>query len=45
MKTDVMTIAALVFCVGVLATSVSAMDVFQSEPEPVTALQQGFAIK
>ena len=45
MKADVMTIAALVFCVGVLATSVSAMEVFHSEPEPVTALQQGIAIQ
>ena len=41
MKTDIMTLAVLVFCVGVLASSVSAFDLFNSEPEPVTALQQG----
>lgn len=45
MKTDVMTIAMLVFCVGVLASSVSAMDLFKSEPEPVTALQQGISYR
>jgi|GEM_PF-5846932 len=44
-KTDVMTIAVLAFFVGVLATSVSAMDLFKSEPEPVAALQQGITYR
>ncbi len=45
MKTDVMSIAVVVFFVGVLVSSVGFTDVFQSEPEPPTALQQGIAIR
>ena len=41
MKADAMTIAAVIFVLGVVASSVSAMDVFQTAPEPVAALHQG----
>lgn len=45
MKTDVMTIAVVVFALGVLASSVNATYVFKSESHAPTALQQGIAIR
>ena len=46
MKTDVLTVAALVFVVGLLASSFSDSDFFQSESEEApAALQQGVAIR
>ena len=46
MKADVLTIAALVFVVGLLASSFSTSDYFASEPEEApAALQQGVAIR
>ena len=45
MKTDVMTIAALVFVVGLLASSLGGTDLFGSEPEPPAALQQGVTLR
>jgi hypothetical protein len=44
MKTDVLTAAALVFLVGVLASSVGASGLFESEVTPPSALQQGVAV-
>nr|WP_317932463.1 hypothetical protein [Halioxenophilus sp. WMMB6] len=41
MKNDVLTLAAAVFLVGVLASSVGASDLFKSESTPPSALQQG----
>lgn len=45
MKTDVMIIVILVFCLGVLASSVGLTKVFESEPTPPGALQQGVATR
>jgi len=44
MKFDVLTLAAVVFLVGVLASSVGASDLFKSESSPPAQLQQGIAI-
>lgn len=45
MKTDVLTVAALVFVVGMLASSLGITDVFQEEPvPPPAALQQGVIV-
>lgn len=41
MKTDVLTIAALIFVVGLLFSSTSLFEIFESpEPEAPVALQQ-----
>ncbi len=45
MKFDVLALAAAIFFIGVLATSVGASDWFKSEAEPPAQLQQGVAIK
>ncbi len=45
MKTDVLTLVILVFCVGVLVSSVGLSEAFKSEPTPPTALQQGIATR
>ncbi len=45
MKTDVLTLAALVFVVGLLVSSLIPADVFESSTqEPPAELQQGVAI-
>jgi len=44
MKADILTIAALVFVFGVLASSVNATDVFKSDAQAPAALQQGVAM-
>jgi len=42
MKTDVLTLAALVFVVGLLLSTISVSDIFDSgEKETPVALQQG----
>ena len=45
MKPDILTLAVLVFCVGVLVSSIGLTDAFQSEPTPPAALQQGIATR
>ncbi|WP_460051587.1 hypothetical protein [Sessilibacter sp. MAH2] len=45
MKHDVLTLAAAIFFIGVLASSVGASDLFKSESEPPAQLQQGVAFK
>jgi len=44
MKPDILSIAAFVFVLGVLASSVNATDVFRSDTSAPAALQQGLAI-
>ncbi len=41
MKTDVLTFAAVVFVVGLLLSSFSVSDIFQSNDETPVAAQQG----
>lgn len=41
MKNDVLTLAAAIFLVGVLASSVGASDLFKTEAEPPAQLQMG----
>jgi len=46
MKADVLTLAALVFVVGVILSSVTALDLFASEEAEVpTELQRGFMLQ
>lgn len=49
MKADVLTIAALVFIVGMVANGLGASEIFASHAEaaelPPTALQQGVVFK
>ncbi len=45
MKTDVLTLAALVFVVGLLASSLGISEVFDRDPSPQGALQQGVATR
>ncbi|WNO08842.1 hypothetical protein [Teredinibacter sp. KSP-S5-2] len=45
MKTDVLTLAALVFVVGLLASGLGLTDVFDKDPVPPAALQQGVATR
>lgn len=45
MKTDILTVAFAIFCAGVLASSVTASGIFDSEEQPPSALQQGVALK
>ena len=45
MKTDILTVAAVVFVIGVLVTSIVGSDIFNNEQEPPAALQQGIAIR
>jgi hypothetical protein len=46
MKNDVLTIAIVVFFIGVLVSSVGLSGVFESEePEVPTALQQGVTLR
>lgn len=45
MKSDVLTLAAVVFIIGMLVSSLGMKEVFQSEvSEPPAALQQGVVI-
>jgi len=44
MKPDILSIAAFIFALGVLASSVNATDVFKSDTAAPAALQQGVAI-
>ncbi|BFM09476.1 hypothetical protein [Halioxenophilus aromaticivorans] len=41
MKNDVLTLAAVAFLVGVLASSVAASDLFKTEVTPPAQLHQG----
>lgn len=42
MKPDVLTLAVVIFVVGILASGLGITEVFQAEPTPVVAeLQQG----
>ena len=45
MKTDVLTLAAVVFVIGLVVSGVSGADFFESEQEPPAALQQGIATR
>jgi len=45
MKTDIVTVAVLVFCVGVLVSSVSASGIFDQDAPAPSALQQGIATR
>ncbi len=46
MKTDVLTMAALVFIVGLLLSSISFSEIFDSpEDEALTALQHGSTLE
>lgn len=46
MKADVLTLAVVIFVVGILASGLGLTDVFKSEKEaPPAALQQGVATK
>lgn len=46
MKTDVLTMAALVFIIGLLLSSISFSEIFDpSEDDAPTALQQGSAFR
>lgn len=45
MKPDILSIAVLVFALGVLASSVNATDAFKSDTVAPAALQQGVNIK
>ncbi len=45
MKTDIVTVAILVFCFGVLVSSVNASGLFHSEAPAPSALQQGVAYR
>lgn len=45
MKADVLTLAAVIFLLAVLASSIGVTDVFDSEPTPPAALQQGIAVR
>ncbi len=47
MKADVLTVAAVVFVVGVLASSIDIKDVFEKDPEiakPQAELHQGVIV-
>lgn len=45
MKSDVLTVAAIVFVVGTIASSFGITDVFESEASaPPSALQQGVVV-
>lgn len=45
MKTDVLTVAALVFVVGMIASGLGLMDVFEPAPAAAPeALQQGTVV-
>lgn len=45
MKTDVLTLVVIVFCVGVLASTLDIQKVFAAKQTPPTALQQGVATR
>lgn len=45
MNNDVITVAILVFCFGVLVSSVSASGIFDEDAPAPSALQQGIAIR
>ena len=41
MKTDVLTLAIAIFLVGILVSSFGITDVFDTDSEPTSELQQG----
>ena len=45
MKFDAMSLAAAIFVLGVLLSSISLDEVFASEPNQPQALQQGVALR
>ena len=45
MKTDVLTLAAVVFVIGLVISSIVSANLFQTTPEPPAALQQGIATR
>lgn len=45
MKADIVTVAILVFCFGVLVSSVSVSEIFQQDTAIPSPLQQGIAIR
>ena len=45
MKFDVMSLAAVVFVVGLVLSSFGIDDAHSDDQEPPTALQQGFALR
>jgi len=46
MKADVLTLAVVIFVLGILVSGLGLTEVFKSEePTPPTALQQGVATK
>ena len=45
MKADVLTIAVVIFVLGILVSGLGLNDFFQDETAPVAALQQGIATK
>lgn len=45
MKGDVLTLAAVVFVLAILASSLGISEVFDAEPTPPQALQQGIAVR
>ena len=42
MKSDTLTLAAVVLLIGILATGLGQMDLFSSESDTPTELQRGF---
>jgi hypothetical protein len=44
MRTDVLTLAAAIFVIGVVVSSLGITDVFHAEAAPPAELQQGFAL-
>lgn len=44
-KQDILTIAVVIFCTGVFASSVGLTQVFETKPKPPTALQQGISAR
>ena len=45
MRTDVLTLTAIIFVVGVLVSSLGITDVFHTEAAAPADLQQGFAVQ
>ncbi len=45
MKNDLLTVVVIAFFVGVLASSLSVSDVFNTDKEPPAGLQQGIATR
>ena len=45
MRLDILTVAVLIFVLGIVLSSLSLSEVFPSEPLPPAPHQQGFAIQ